>query len=126
MDSKKHSEHGEKVIENNEETDNMSNDEEQEINLEIDNVSNDEDIEVEEHNLEEYDDIEDVKFEIIQTVQNDISDTSSVMSHEDLTIYTENELKKMKVPELKRIVKNKGKKGYSKLNKNELISKILQ
>lgn len=99
----------------------MSKDEEQEINLEIDNVSNDEDIEVEEH-----EDIEDVKFEIIQAVQNDISDNSSVMSHEDLTIYTENELKKMKVPELKRIVKNKGKKGYSKLNKNELISKILQ
>ena len=73
--------------------------------------------EVREGDLEEkYEEIEDVV----------ISDTTSVISQEDTNIYTEVELKKKTVIELKKIAKNKGKNGCGKLKKSVLINKILE
>jgi hypothetical protein len=48
------------------------------------------------------------------------------MSQEDNNVYTEVELKKKTVIELKKIAKNKGKTGCSQLKKSDLINKILK
>ena len=50
----------------------------------------------------------------------------NVVEEEEKKYYTNDELKKMKVGELKTLCKSNNIKGYSKLKKNQLIEKILE